>query len=62
MVDYPWRVSYHLLKSLTHVFLTQLIHSWLVQYTSFGYINSFGVYEDFYVREYLSSFTPSDIG
>ncbi|KAF9045373.1 MFS general substrate transporter [Panaeolus papilionaceus] len=39
-----------------------ILGAWLVQYTSFGYINSFGVYEDFYVREYLSSFTPSDIG
>ncbi|KAF9560641.1 monocarboxylate permease [Agrocybe pediades] len=27
-----------------------------------GYINSFGVYQDFYVREYLTNFTPSDIG
>lgn len=26
------------------------------------YINAFGVYQDFYVREYLNNYTPSDIG
>ncbi|KAF8882756.1 MFS general substrate transporter [Gymnopilus junonius] len=34
----------------------------LAQFTCFGYINSFGVYQDFYVRRYLTNFTPSDIG
>ncbi|PPQ71856.1 hypothetical protein CVT26_007015 [Gymnopilus dilepis] len=34
----------------------------LIQFTCFGYINSFGVYQDFYVRHYLTAFTPSDIG
>jgi len=26
------------------------------------YINTFGVYQDFYVREYLTNYTPSEIG
>ncbi|KAF9482970.1 MFS general substrate transporter [Pholiota conissans] len=36
--------------------------AFLVQFTSFGYIASFGVYQDYYVREYLSNFSTSDIG
>ncbi|KIM38503.1 hypothetical protein M413DRAFT_30053 [Hebeloma cylindrosporum] len=36
--------------------------AFLVQFTGFGYINSFGVYQDFYVREYLSDYTPGEIG
>ncbi|KIM38501.1 hypothetical protein M413DRAFT_242415 [Hebeloma cylindrosporum] len=36
--------------------------AFLVQFTGFGYINSFGVYQDFYVREYLTASTPSEIG
>ncbi|CAA7270046.1 unnamed protein product [Cyclocybe aegerita] len=36
--------------------------AFLVQYASFGYINAFGVYQDFYVRDYLSNYSPSDIG
>ncbi|TFK32270.1 monocarboxylate permease [Crucibulum laeve] len=27
-----------------------------------AYINAFGVYQDFYVREYLTNYTPGDIG
>lgn len=27
-----------------------------------SYINSFGVYQDFYVRKYLTNYTPSAIG
>ncbi|GLB39628.1 putative MFS general substrate transporter [Lyophyllum shimeji] len=44
----------------------------LVQFCTFGYMNAFGVYQgfpsrlmhslDFYVREYLTDYTPSDIG
>ncbi|EDR10645.1 mycorrhiza-upregulated monocarboxylate permease [Laccaria bicolor S238N-H82] len=34
----------------------------LVQFTTFGYINSFGAYQDLYVREYLSDYSPSTIG
>ncbi|KAF8148677.1 MFS general substrate transporter [Crassisporium funariophilum] len=39
-----------------------VLGAFLVQYTSFGYINAFGVYQDFYVREYLTDFSPSAIG
>ncbi|THU98444.1 MFS general substrate transporter [Dendrothele bispora CBS 962.96] len=44
-------------------------HSWLtaagafiVVFCSSGYVNSFGVYEDFYVREYLNDHSSSKIG
>ncbi|KAG2017460.1 monocarboxylate permease [Coprinopsis cinerea AmutBmut pab1-1] len=39
-----------------------VVGSFLIQYTTFGYINAFGVYQDFYVREYLQNSTPSSIG
>ncbi|PPQ65140.1 hypothetical protein CVT24_003230 [Panaeolus cyanescens] len=39
-----------------------VLGAFLIQYSFFGYINAFGVYQDFYVREYLTSYTPSDIG
>ncbi|KAF9043327.1 MFS general substrate transporter [Panaeolus papilionaceus] len=39
-----------------------ILGAFLVQYSSFGYINAFGAYQDFYVREYLTRYTPSDIG
>ncbi|KAF8888859.1 major facilitator superfamily domain-containing protein [Infundibulicybe gibba] len=36
---------------------------WLAQFCTFGYTNAYGVYNDFYVREYLSSkYTSSQIG
>ncbi|KAJ6604009.1 major facilitator superfamily domain-containing protein [Mycena sp. CBHHK59/15] len=35
--------------------------AWLVLLGTFGYSYTFGVYEDFYVREYLSNHTPSSI-
>ena len=54
------------------------IYRFLVQFACFGYIekslhchpdnnspryiNSFGVYQDFYVRKYLTKYTPSAIG
>ncbi|KAF8065015.1 major facilitator superfamily domain-containing protein [Lyophyllum atratum] len=34
----------------------------LVQFATFGYTNAFGVYQDFYVREYLNNYSPSNIG
>ncbi|KAF8351981.1 monocarboxylate permease [Amanita rubescens] len=34
----------------------------LLQFVGFGYINTFGVYQDFYVRKYLTSYSPSAIG
>jgi hypothetical protein len=39
--------------------------AWLVQFANYGYTNSYGVYNDYYVREYLtehSSFDTSWIG
>ncbi|KAG1745679.1 hypothetical protein EDB19DRAFT_1906195 [Suillus lakei] len=35
--------------------------SFLVQFCGFGYINSFGVYQDFYTRIYLTNHPPSAI-
>ncbi|OAX33371.1 MFS general substrate transporter [Rhizopogon vinicolor AM-OR11-026] len=35
--------------------------SFLMQFASFGYIMSFGVYQDFYTRIYLSNYSPSAI-
>ncbi|KAI5118374.1 hypothetical protein M0805_008702 [Coniferiporia weirii] len=34
---------------------------WLIQVSGFGYTNAFGVYQDFYVREYLTKFSSSQI-
>ncbi|TFK75525.1 MFS general substrate transporter [Pluteus cervinus] len=34
----------------------------LVQFATFGYTNAFGVYQDYYVREYLTNHTPASIG
>ncbi|KAF8624710.1 hypothetical protein AX17_007041 [Amanita inopinata Kibby_2008] len=39
-----------------------LIGATLTQYCTFGYTNGFGVYQDFYVRNYLDDYTPSQIG
>ncbi|KAF5341733.1 hypothetical protein D9611_001313 [Ephemerocybe angulata] len=39
-----------------------VIGAFLVQYSTFGYINAFGVYQDYYVRVYLTHSSPSDIG
>ncbi|KAI0686578.1 major facilitator superfamily domain-containing protein [Earliella scabrosa] len=35
--------------------------SWMIQFCSFGYLNAFGVYQDFYVRDFLSHDSPSNI-
>jgi len=37
------------------------IGGWLMLFSTFGYINSFGVYQDFYTREYLSNYSSSDV-
>lgn len=34
---------------------------WLMQYSTFGYTNAHGVYTDFYVRQYLSNYSSSQI-
>ncbi|KDR79869.1 hypothetical protein GALMADRAFT_241975 [Galerina marginata CBS 339.88] len=39
-----------------------LLGSFLTQFVTFGYISAFGVYQDFYIREYLTDYSPSDIG
>ncbi|TBU39592.1 MFS general substrate transporter [Dichomitus squalens] len=38
-----------------------LAGAWMVQFCTFGYLNAFGVYQDFYTREFLSHETPSSI-
>ncbi|KAJ7876812.1 MFS general substrate transporter [Mycena leptocephala] len=40
---------------------TTILGAWLVLFATFGYLYSFGVYEDFYVLEYLTNHTPSSI-
>ncbi|CAE6532578.1 unnamed protein product [Rhizoctonia solani] len=35
--------------------------AWLVLFCSFGYINAFGVYQDYYTRIYMTNKTSSDI-
>ncbi|KAK7030679.1 MFS general substrate transporter [Favolaschia claudopus] len=35
--------------------------AWFVLFATFGYLYSFGVYENFYVLEYLANHTPSSI-
>lgn len=34
---------------------------WCTSFTSFGYINSFGVYETYYLQTYLQHHSPSDV-
>lgn len=34
---------------------------WIMQFVTFGYTNAYGVYNDFYVREYLSNYGSSQI-
>ncbi|KAF9011756.1 hypothetical protein BDQ17DRAFT_1344765 [Cyathus striatus] len=45
------------------------LHGWLTligvclfQYCTFGYVGTFGVYQDYYVRIYLTNYTPDKIG
>ncbi|PPQ75778.1 hypothetical protein CVT24_002639 [Panaeolus cyanescens] len=35
--------------------------AWFILFATFGYLYSFGVYQDFYTRNYLSNYTPSEI-
>ncbi|KAG8722434.1 hypothetical protein FRC08_002415 [Ceratobasidium sp. 394] len=35
--------------------------AWLVLFCTFGYANAFGVYEDYYTREYMTNKSSSDI-
>lgn len=34
---------------------------WLIQFCTYGYIDAFGVYQDFYTRDFLKNRSPSDI-
>ncbi|KAJ7841849.1 MFS general substrate transporter [Mycena leptocephala] len=36
-------------------------YRWLILFSTFGYLYSFGVYEDFYVLQFLTNHTPSSI-
>ncbi|KAG9103680.1 hypothetical protein FRC06_008931 [Ceratobasidium sp. 370] len=40
---------------------TTVAGAWLVLFCTFGYVNAFGVFEDYYSREYLTNKTSSDI-
>ncbi|KAF9008313.1 major facilitator superfamily domain-containing protein [Cyathus striatus] len=35
--------------------------TWMIQFCTYGYLSSFGVYQDFYTREFLVNRSPSDI-
>ncbi|KAG5728432.1 Riboflavin transporter MCH5 [Termitomyces sp. T112] len=35
--------------------------TWLTQFCTYGYLSAFGVYQDYYTREFLRSRSPSDI-
>ncbi|KAH8102288.1 major facilitator superfamily domain-containing protein [Cristinia sonorae] len=35
--------------------------AWLVQFCTFGYVYAFGVYQDYYTREFLTTNSPSEI-
>ncbi|KDR69925.1 hypothetical protein GALMADRAFT_76714 [Galerina marginata CBS 339.88] len=48
------------LEEVIHTFPEGGLRAWTVIVA--GYINSFGVYQDFYVRQYLRNFSPSAIG
>jgi len=39
-----------------------VLGAWLVMFSTFGYLYSFGVYQDFYTRLFLSDHSPSKIG
>ncbi|KAJ1301772.1 hypothetical protein OPQ81_009001 [Rhizoctonia solani] len=38
-----------------------LAGAWLILFCSFGYVNAFGVYQDYYTRIYMTNKTSSDI-
>ncbi|KAG8747617.1 hypothetical protein FRC10_000160 [Ceratobasidium sp. 414] len=40
---------------------TTVAGAWLVLFCTFGYVNAFGVFEDYYSREYMTNKTSSDI-
>ena len=42
----------------THTLTSQ---RWIVNFSTFGYINAFGVYQDYYTLHYITNKSPSDI-
>ncbi|KAG9077914.1 hypothetical protein FS749_010160 [Ceratobasidium sp. UAMH 11750] len=40
---------------------TTVAGAWLVLFCTFGYVNAFGVFEDYYSREYMTNKTSSEI-
>ncbi|KAJ7673544.1 MFS general substrate transporter [Mycena rosella] len=38
-----------------------VVGAWFVLFSTFGYMYSYGVYQDFYTREYLTNHSPSSI-
>jgi len=38
-----------------------LTGAWLIQFSTFGYVNAFGVYQDYYTREFLAKNSASEI-
>ncbi|KAM0255601.1 hypothetical protein ACHAQJ_005605 [Trichoderma viride] len=55
-------------QSTSHEFPEGGIRAWLVvlgvwctSFSSFGYVNSFGVYETYYLQTFLSNHSPSDV-
>jgi len=38
-----------------------LTGAWIIQFCTFGYVNAFGVYQDYYTREFLVDSSASDI-
>ncbi|KZW04433.1 MFS general substrate transporter [Exidia glandulosa HHB12029] len=38
-----------------------VVGAWLMNFSNMGAVNTFGVYQDFYVREYLTNYSASDI-
>ncbi|KDR74762.1 hypothetical protein GALMADRAFT_157350 [Galerina marginata CBS 339.88] len=45
----------------TKAWLT-ILGAWLILFATFGYLYSFGVYQDYYTRFFLSNHSPSKIG
>ncbi|EJD37704.1 MFS general substrate transporter [Auricularia subglabra TFB-10046 SS5] len=39
-----------------------VLGAWLMNFSNFGLVNTYGTFQDFYVREYLTNYSASDIG
>ncbi|TCD69759.1 hypothetical protein EIP91_006295 [Steccherinum ochraceum] len=49
------------LDKLTAKACLTIAGAWMVQFCTFGYVYAFGVYQDYYTREFLTTSSPSDI-